>query len=230
MDIDLDLDAKYYLPFDQYRNRDLLVAFPDGTKDGAAVSDVVRRYQHNVKYWEGRNEPNFSSSGSDFATKELPEFYRTVKSIDPTAKVIGPATVNIGPSILPWIEDFLKSGGAKFLDGFSFHIYNNSIGDMFLLRKSLTTLDQLLRKYGAGDLEKWQTEQGAFAAIYGVYQPRHQGRWTMLQMMVQEQFGIPKEHNHLWYDKSHGFWDQPAWWENGDGGLNPRCRIDAGLV
>ncbi len=31
----------------------------------------------------------------------------------------------------------------------------------------------------------------------------------MLQMMVFEQYGIPKEHNHLWYDKSHGFWDFP---------------------
>ena len=36
-------------------------------------------------------------------------------------------------------------------------------------------------------------------------------------MMVYEQYGIPKEHNHLWYDKSHGFWDTPAFWENEDG-------------
>jgi len=43
----------------------------------------------------------------------------------------------------------------------------------------------------------------------------------MLEMMVFEQYGIPKEHNHLWYDKSHGFWDFPTWWENDDGSLNP---------
>ena len=66
-------------------------------------------------------------------------------------------------------------------------------------------------KYGAENMEKWQTEQGFFACVYGAYQPRIQGRWTMTEMMMYEQFAIPKEHNHLWYDVSHGFWDsQPG--------------------
>jgi hypothetical protein len=43
--------------------------------------------------------------------------------------------------------------------------------------------------------------------------------------MVYEQYGIPKEHNHLWYDKSHGFWDMPTWWENDDGSLNPAAAL-----
>jgi hypothetical protein len=45
----------------------------------------------------------------------------------------------------------------------------------------------------------------------------------MTQMMIFEQYGIPKEHNHLWYDRSHGFWDVPAWWVNDDGSLNPEA-------
>src|SRR5207248_11086316 len=73
--------------------------------------------------------------------------------------------------------------------------------------------------------EKWQTEQGYFAAAYGAYQPGQQGRWTMLEMMVFEQYGLPKEHNHLWYDRSHGFWDFPTWWENDDGSLNPAAAL-----
>ena len=40
--------------------------------------------------------------------------------------------------------------------------------------------------------------------MYGAYQPRLQARWTMVEMMVFEQYGTPKEHNHLWYDRSHG--------------------------
>jgi len=43
----------------------------------------------------------------------------------------------------------------------------------------------------------------------------------MLQMLAYEQYGIPKEHNHWWYDRSHGFWDVPHWWINDDGGMNP---------
>ncbi|HYW80217.1 MAG TPA: hypothetical protein VE890_11600, partial [Thermoguttaceae bacterium] len=136
---------------------------------------------------------------------------------------MGPGTVTIGPGShgLQWIEDFLKAGGAQYLDAFSFHAYNNLNGDLWLARKSLDSLALLLRKYGADKLEKWQTEQGYFACVYGSYQPRLQGRWTMLEMMVFEQYGIPKEHNHLWYDTSHGFWDFPTWFENDDGGLNP---------
>jgi hypothetical protein len=61
--------------------------------------------------------------------------------------------------------------------------------------------------------------------MYGVYQPRHQGRWTMLEMMIFDQYGLPREHNHLWYDKSHGFWDFPTWWENDDGGFNPALPL-----
>ncbi len=222
---DIALDRTYYLPFDPERKRALMVAFPNGTKDLAGVRKVVQRLKADVAYWEPRNEPNFGSSGADFVSKEMKPFYETVKAADPALKVMGPGTVTIGPGLLPWIEDFFKAGGAKSIDVFSFHAYNNINGDLWLARKSMDTLAALLEKHGVGAIEKWQTEQGFFAAVYGAYQPRLQGRWTMLEMMVFEQYGIPKEHNHLWYDKSHGFWDMPTWWENDDGGLNPAAPL-----
>ena len=47
----------------------------------------------------------------------------------------------------------------------------------------------------------------------------------MLQMMVFEQYGITKEHNVLWYDRS-GYWDVPAFWECwDDGSLNPAAPL-----
>ena len=152
-------------------------------------------------------------------------FFDAVKGVDPSLKVMGPGTVSIGPGLLPWIDDFFKAGGGKSIDVFSFHAYNNINGDLWLARKSMDTLAQVLEKHGVGEIEKWQTEQGFFAAVYGAYQPHIQGRWTMLEMMIFEQYGIPKEHNHLWYDKSHGFWDFPTWWENEDGGLNPAAPL-----
>jgi fibronectin type 3 domain-containing protein len=39
----------------------------------------------------------------------------------------------------------------------------------------------------------------------------------MMQMMTFEQNGIPKEHNVLWYDVANGYWDEPAFFEDGDG-------------
>ncbi|MDQ2730694.1 MAG: hypothetical protein M3Y56_03465 [Armatimonadota bacterium] len=225
LDIDVALDKKFYLPYDPVRGRALMVAFPNGTKDLAGVRKIVDHFKNDVRYWEPRNEPNGGSSGADFAVKEMKPFYDTVKAVDPNLKVMGPGTVSVGPQLLPWIEDFLKAGGAKYIDVFSFHAYNNVNGDVWLARKALDSLNALLARYGADKLEKWQTEQGFFAAMYGVYAPTHQARWTMVEQMVFEQYGIPKEHNHLWYDKSHGFWDFPTWWENDDGSLNPAAPL-----
>jgi hypothetical protein len=225
LDIDVALDRQYYLPFDPVRERSLLVAFPGGTKYPEIVAKIVARYAQVVRAWEPRNEPNFGASGADFARNELAPFYHAVKSVDPGLTVLGPGTVTIGPSLLGWIEDFLKAGGAQNIDAFSFHFYNNNNGDPFLLRKSLDTLNTLLKKYHADSLPKWQTEQGYMAVCYGIFQPRLEGRWTMLQMMLFEQYGIPKEHNHLWYDVSHGFWDLPSWWENSDGSINPAVSL-----
>ena len=225
LDIDLAIDQKFYLPFDPARKRALMIAFPNGTKNLEGVKKIVEHFKDVVEYWEPRNEPNGGSNGTDFVTKEMKPFYETVKSVSPKLKVLGPGTVSINPHLQPWIEDFLKAGGAKYIDAFSFHAYNCVNGDVMLARTSLDALQTLLKKYDADKLEKWQTEQGFFAAVYGSYQPRLQGRWTMVEMMVYEQYGIPKEHNHLWYDRSHGFWDMPTWWENDDGGLNPAALL-----
>lgn len=221
---DVALDKKYYLPFDPARKRVLFCAFPNGTEGKeAGVRKIVARFQHDIQYWEPRNEPNGGASGRDFALNEMKPFYETVKSVNPQLKVIGPGTVSLNPDMQKWLDDFFAAGGGQWIDAFSFHAYNNVNGDIWLARQALTTTNALLTKYGQQKKAKWQTEQGNMAAIYGVYAPAHQARWTMTQMMIFEQFGIPKEHNHLWYDRSHGFWNVPAWWENDDGSLNPEA-------
>jgi hypothetical protein len=225
LEAELALDQKLYLPFDPDRKRSLLIAFPNGTKNLEGVKKIVERFKDVVKCWEPRNEPNGGGSGADFVAKEMKPFYDAVKSVDPTLKVLGPGTVSVNPHLQPWLEDFFKAGGVKYIDAFSFHAYNCVNGDPALARTALDALQALLKKHDADKLEKWQTEQGFFACVYGAYQPRLQGRWTMVEMMVFEQYGIPKEHNHLWYDRSHGFWDFPTWWENDDGGLNPAAPL-----
>jgi len=220
------IDCRLYLPYDPLRKRVLMIAFPNGTKGKeAGVRKIVEHFKNVVRYYEPRNEPNYGGSGKDFAEKEMKPFYETIKDVDKNLKVMGPGTVAINPSLLPFIEDFLKAGGGDSIDAFSMHVYNGFNGDLVMGRKSMDNLLALLKKYGAEKKELWQTEQGYFAAMYGAYQPRHQGRWTMLEMMIFDQYGLPREHNHLWYDKSHGFWDFPTWWENDDGGFNPALPL-----
>jgi hypothetical protein len=217
----IDIDQKYYKSFDPVRKRELLVVFPNGTTDSAGVRKIVERFKGVVKYWEARNEPNFFMSATAFVNNELKPFYELVKSVDPSLKVMGPGAVSVGPPMAGWNDEFFRAGGGKYIDAFSFHAYNCVNGDLTLVRQSFEQIDNWLRQYNLAGIEKWQTEQGFYGPTWGGYQPRMQGRWTMLQMMTYEQYGIPKEHNHYWYDRNGGFWDHPCWIENGDESVNP---------
>lgn len=223
--LEREIDADYELAIkDPARPCPILIAFPNGTKGQLeGVKKIVEHFKDKVKYYEPRNEPNGGSNGSKFLKEEMIDFHQTVKSVDQSLQVVGPGTVTINPfpAGLGFIEEFLAAGGAEYIDAFSFHCYNGLNGDLWLARTSMDALMALLKKYKADGKELWQTEQGYFAAVYGSYQPRLQGRWTMLEMLVFDQFKLPKEHNYLWYDTSHGFWDFPTWWENEDRGFNP---------
>jgi fibronectin type 3 domain-containing protein len=217
---DIELDKQYYLAYnDTARPRDLLVVFSNGTEGAeAGVKKVVSTFKGTVKYYEGRNEPH-ELSPEEFA-RQTCDLYKWVKSVDPSAKVIGPATVDIMPGWgLAYIDRFLAAGGKNCIDAVSYHVYNNINGDIYNARLHLTNLDNVLKKHNLQNIERWQTEQGAFGAQYGSFKPRLQARWDMLMLMMLDQHGVPKEHNHMWYDKSGGFWDIPAFYEGTYGSL-----------
>ncbi len=227
IEADITTDDALYVGKDSMRPSGILVSFTNGTGDLADIKTIVTALQGQVQYWEGQNEPDTGAfSGAGYVPVEA-AFYNTIKSVNPNLQVLGPAAVSIADdgAGLPWINDFLAAGGGKFIDGLSFHGYDTNQGSLYQLREALSGITSLLSQYGLQNLPLWQTEQGYPTAIYGSYQPEIQGQWTMLQMMAYEQFGIPKEHNVLWYDDSHGFWDIPDWWQNDDGTLLPAAAL-----
>jgi hypothetical protein len=217
----VDIEKQYYLNSDPVRNRKLLFAFSGDeakvTAEGA--KKVAAAFKGTQNYFEGTNEPNFFMSPQQSAA-ETCMLRDAVKSVDPSAKVIGPGVVDIDQGYgLAWIDSYLAAGGKNCIDGISYHVYNNINGDVYLARHFLTQLDNVLAKYGLQNIERWQTEQGAFAANHGVFNPRHQAQWDMLMLMMLDQHGVPKEQNHLWYDKQGGFWQVPAFREGTYGSL-----------
>jgi hypothetical protein len=86
------------------------------------------------------------------------------------------------------------------IDGISFHSYNCNNGDLLLGRICYQQLANNISAVGLSGLPLFNTEQGFFAMNYGVFEPRLQGRWTMQMLLLQEQFGIPKEHHIIFYD------------------------------
>jgi len=233
---DVALDRNYYLGQwqDPMRPRALLGHFSNGVAgfnssnpDYAGVSQIVSALKDDVKVWEPRNEPQYggASGGADFARNEFKPLRDAIKAADPDAQVLAANTVGIRAGDLNWLSGFMQAGGDHMMDGFSFHAYNVVNGDLALGRRSLDGLQAFLTRYGLQDVDKWQTEQGVMTAAYGVFKPRFQGRETMMQRMLFEQYNIPKEHDVMWYDRAHGFWNVPVWWENPDSGLTPAAPL-----
>jgi hypothetical protein len=217
----VDIEKQYYLPGDPVRDRKLLFAFSGDesfvTAEGA--KKVAAAFKGTQNYFEGTNEPNFFTNPQASAAESC-MLKAAVTSVDPTAKVIGPGVVDIDPGYgLPWIDAYLAAGAKDCIDGISYHVYNNINGDVYQARYFFDKLEAVLAKHGVQHLERWQTEQGAFASVYGLFDPRHQARWDMLMLMMLEQYGVPKEQNHLWYDKSGGFWHVPSFREGTYGSL-----------
>ncbi len=206
-----------------------------GNSYATAVASLVSEFYPTVTYFEGpSNEPNFSNTTNVLeVAHQMLLFHAAVKNGASGALVMGPAVdmgVGLGCYQLaktggPWdvYLGALVAAGTP-CDAISFHAYNMLIGDLNMMRTNLAELTALFAQHGLEGLPVWQTEQGVFTPIYSVYHPRR-ARWSMLQILVQESYGIPKEQNNLWYDGSHGFWSQPTWWENINTGLNPQAVL-----
>lgn len=216
LDPEVALAKKYYLPYDAARKRTLIISVPDSTFNPEGLRKIVQHFQGDVPYWELRTNPA-AVSGADFA-KEIKVFADIVKTASPGLKVLGPGAITLRWNDLKWIDDFLTNDPSKSLDGFSFQNDDGVVGDLWLARTSMTQLNTLLAKYKADGLEKWQTGQAYPVIEGGVYVPHVQGRWTMLQMLTYESFGIPKEHNILLNAKGSG-------WANADGSPNPALPL-----
>jgi hypothetical protein len=182
---------------------------------------VVEALYPDCQYFEGpKNEP--AMDGSTAAL--MSAFADAVHAGNANAKAIGPSFVDIS-NISGWTA-FLAAGGGDACDAISFHAYNAvTNGDMNLGKYTIDTFLDLLDTYGLSGKDLWQTESvGVFTAVYRVYHPRR-ARKPMMEWMLFEQKGVPRERNNWWYDTSHGFWDFPQWISNEDGSLEPHAVL-----
>lgn len=203
----------------------VVVAGPSAipTANYTGVAQVVAALYPTVKWFEGpSNEP------SEFLTiipQAMRVFQAAVKAGNANAKALGPCHVSesFGATAM---NTFLANGGGNYCDGFSYHGYNMCMGDPNIGRAAYDAFAAVLASYSAQTAGKpiWQTEQGVYTPVLGTFMPR-KARWQLLQLLIQEQYGITRERNHMWYDMSHGFWSQPTWLENADTSPNPQVTL-----
>lgn len=197
--------------------------YTPGTGYDTGVAQVVNQFGTNGYWYECRNEPDIEAGASSDASQfvhELQDFHDYIKAANPNARVLGPNPVNV-TSQLGWFETLLSLGGGNYLDGISFHNYNNVEGDLEICRQNVERFIALLTQYGQQNKPRFMTEWGTFAATYGSYTPMRQLRKVMMAIIFWEQYGIPKERFCIFYGFSHGFWDFPSFIAGDKSGLFP---------
>jgi hypothetical protein len=175
---------------------------------------VAARYKGRAPYYEICNEPNFSSSADDYF-KGHQAAYRIIKEIDPPAKVMGPATVNMN---LDWLGRLYDLGFKDVSDIISTHDYegHESISPEHWAWK-LAQMRHIMAAHDDASKPIWQTER-AIAGVRGNdFQGLVQAVRCTLHRDLLETLGIPPEHNFHYYMNQGGYSSVPSylWSENG---------------
>jgi hypothetical protein len=182
------------------------------------VTLVTYLYPHIKRFDGPSNEPTINAE----AAHCMMLFQAAVHAGHPDAKAIGPCSINL---VQDWAA-FAAADGFDYCDELSVHAYNFCTnGDLNLGRSRMEAFMSEMRTYGQEDKPVWVTESThVFTSVYRIHHPRR-SRVPLLQTLLMEQYGIPKERNQVWYDNSHGFWSYPAWLWNDDGSCVPYAAM-----
>lgn len=125
------------------------------------VATVGARYKGKIKHYEVWNEPSDKTHYSgDLTTlvKLTCEAKRVLQEIDPTIKVVSPASAGGGRHI-EYLDRFLAAGGAKCIDivGHHFYVFKESPEAMIPLIRGVK---KVMAANGVGHLPLWNTETG----------------------------------------------------------------------
>jgi hypothetical protein len=124
------------------------------------VRSIVTRYKGRIRYWEVRNEPDLGGfyCGPLARLVDLSRLTKeVVAAIDPAARVVSPAMS--GYEGAGALDFFLSAGGGTQVDIIGYHFYVDRPEDVAL---RVTSVREVLQRYGAQGLPLWNTEQGWF--------------------------------------------------------------------
>lgn len=131
------------------------------------VRTVVARYKGRIKYYELWNEPRFrevdpkrAMAGFTGTARQMVEMgaiaKRVLKDLDPGARLVSPA-VDARMIGLKRLEAWLDAGGGNVSDVIAYHVYATTPEE---IPEVVGAIRGILKKYGLGHLELWNTESG----------------------------------------------------------------------
>jgi hypothetical protein len=124
------------------------------------VRTVATRYKGRIHHYEVWNEPNRPQSWTgdvDTMIAMLREASQIVREVDPTNTVIAPAPE--AEKGLPWFEEFLRKGGAQYVDVLAYHFYVGADppeAQLALIQK----VKRIMAQFHVDTKPLWDTEAG----------------------------------------------------------------------
>lgn len=171
------------------------------------VQTVVNALYPQVECFEGPRNEGYVGDERVHWTKL---FAGAVKGAQPAAKVLGPCIVTTDESY--WQEHIAAAG--PYFDEIATHHYNLFDGNnLRQARRIMTQWKQWLADAGCGGKPMWDTESNAIMTEQGGVFHWRRAADAVLYTLFLEQEGIPRERAPFWYDRSHGFWGFPSFWQ-----------------
>ncbi|HVN18029.1 MAG TPA: glycosyl hydrolase [Dongiaceae bacterium] len=124
------------------------------------VRTVATRYKgriHAYEVWNEPNLPNFYSGTPEKMVELARDAYTTLKEVDPSITVVSPSAV--GPTGLPWLQEYLEQGGGKYCDVVGYHLYVRGNPPEAML-DFIDGVHSAMKKNGISDKPIWNTEAG----------------------------------------------------------------------
>jgi hypothetical protein len=130
---------------------------------GALVEHSLASPTAHIKYYELWNEPNCTTGCTWTGTNAqiltmAKDAYSTIKSLDPTAVVLGPSPY--GPNAVSWLQEYYAIGGAPYQDAVAFHTYDNTANKINpnAVVPIVSGIRALMNTYDIGNEPLWATE------------------------------------------------------------------------
>jgi len=140
---------------------------PGGASEPMKISDwddyvrtVATHCKGQVHIYEIWNEPNLPRywSGTVGQMVEMTHHaHDIIKSIDPTALIVSPSPFS--PNGIPWLSEFLKAGGGRYVDIIGYHCYVFPSPPEAMIRL-IMQIKTVMRANGIEQKPLWDTEAG----------------------------------------------------------------------
>lgn len=186
------------------------------------VLKVARRFKGRIKFFELWNEINLKQfyTGSFETMVKLQKItYETLKEVDRSNKLISPSFTGNSMSEVKKFGAYLRSGGFRYADIISYHLYTPTTHPEALL-PLIAAINKEIKDSGVENKPLWNTESG-----YVLLRPDDKevdeqinARWLRLSekestayliisWILQSQMGLERSFYYAWDNKIYGVVD-----------------------